>query len=560
MSVGQEVLEEQSWSSRVLDRTKWSRKEYIAFMVGFLVQAFLFSFEANLYYGVIPTPTGLFDATSLTAILPTILQIVSAVLIPFYTKVSDVIGRAEALSISLVFYVSGYIIQGLSNDFGQLAAGQLVYAVGYTGFLCLTQILVVDATALNNRGIYFALWGMGSGLNIWTTQLLIDPLTVHGNWRHSYIICTTVAVAGGIACLVPLWHLQRKGEKALGERPRRSLKWFLHEFDVIGATLLTVTLSLLLFPLIVAGTYDDGFGNPVIFGCLIAGGIALVLLVLWEGKFTDRPILPMRIWTQRTCFGGLCGHLISTIMSSANWMYFTVYLVVSRKLSFGEAFLLERGYQMGYLVFALITGFLMKKYNASRRFVWIGFFCCALGTALMIPARLPDSSDSFVVISQTIVGIGGGMTSTAALVSITGSVHRRDYAVIIGANQILGSIGSALAGALAGGIWTQMLPARLAFYVEGEYNEFKIMNDPEFVKALPEPMFSQVIDAYSETQKVISIVSCSLVVLAGLATLMMEKVDLSMDQDTQDAKFGGTSVSKDVETPDEKEDVVDEKK
>lgn len=322
----------------------------------------------------------------------------------------------------------------------------------------------------------------------------------------------------------------------------------MHEFDSIGAILLTAALSFLLFPLILAGSYDDNWGNPTIIGCLCAGVVALALLIVWEIKFTNRPFMPMRIWTQRTCFGGLMGNLITTIQASINWMYFTVYLIVSRNVDSAGALLLERGYQMAYLIVALITGILMKKYNTSRPFVWIGISLCCIGTGLMIPARHPTSSDAFVVISQTIVGIGGGMSSNAALVSVTGVVHRRDYAIVIGANQLLGSIGAAIASATAGGIWTQLLPRRLAVHVTGEYDLNQAINNFYYVQELPEPTRSQVVAAYSDSQLVLSIIACSVVVLAGLCTLFMGHVDLTMTQEEQDAKFGGAVDAHDAST------------
>lgn len=358
--------------------------------------------------------------------------------------------------------------------------------------------------------------------------------------------------------LIPLWHLHRKNKKLQVAPPRRSLAWFLHEFDTIGALLLTAALSLVLFPLILARSLEGNWNNPAIIGCLCAGAVTLVFLTVWEAKYTNRPFMPMRIWTQRTCFGGLMGNLITTIQASINWMYFTLYLVVSRNIDFAGAQLLERGYQLAYLLFALLTGILMKKYNTSRPFVWIGILLCCIGTGLMIPARLPTSSDFFVVISQTIVGIGGGMSSNAALVSVTGVVHRRDYAVVIGANQLLGSFGAAIAAATAGSIWTQLLPKRLAEHVTGEYDEFQIMNDVYYVQALPEPTRSQVVAAYGDSQLVLSIISCSMVVLAGLCTLMMEHVDLTLTQEEQDAKFGGAIDSYDAPTS-VADDIIDEK-
>lgn len=107
-----------------------------------LIQAFVYSFEVNLMYNCLPFVTNQLQATSLASVLPTILQILSAALVPFYTKVSDVFGRAQSLTFAMVFYIAGYIIQGTTKSFLQLALGQISYGIGSTGMLTLTQVLI----------------------------------------------------------------------------------------------------------------------------------------------------------------------------------------------------------------------------------------------------------------------------------------------------------------------------------------------------------------------------------------------------------------------------------
>ncbi|KAF9349640.1 hypothetical protein BGX26_012101 [Mortierella sp. AD094] len=144
----------------------------------------------------------------------------------------------------------------------------------------------------------------------------------------------------------------------------------------------------------------------------------------------------------------------------------------------------------------------------------------------MIPARKPTSSDAFVVISQTIVGAAGGMANIASSVAVTGAVVRKDVSTVIGVTQILGAFGNAFGGALAGGIWTQYLPSRLHHYVTGPYDEYQVMNNPDYVSALDPTTKHQVIEAYSDSQMLMSIISMTLAVFACLCTVAMKHVDL----------------------------------
>ncbi|KAF9902169.1 hypothetical protein EC991_005215 [Linnemannia zychae] len=523
--------------SKILDPTRWTRKEYMFLIAGVLFQAFIYSFEVNLMYNTIPYITTVFKVISLTAVLPTILQILSAALVPFYTKVSDVFGRAQSLTVAMVFYVVGYIIQGTANSFLQFALGQIAYGIGSTGMLTLTQVLIADTTSLINRGIIFSLWDLPSAMNVFTTNRVGEILTdgPGSNWRNVYIITSVLSVVGAIALLVPLWYLQRKTQKQGTIIQHRSIAWLLNEFDAIGALLITLAMSLTMLPMILAKSFEGNWANPKILGMFCTGIVCYGLLAIWEIKFTNRPIMPMRIWTNRTCFGGLVVMFFMTVMAAMNWQYYTYYLMVSRDLNYADALLLERGYQVAYLVFQTITGVLMKRFKVLRPFVWIGIVIHTIGIGLMIPARAPDSHDAFVVISQTIVGAAGGMANIAASVAVTGAVDRKDIAVVIGVTQILGSFGSAVGSALAGGVWTQYLPTRLIKHVTGTYDEYEAMNNPLYIAALEPVTKRQIIEAYGDSQKLMSIMSVSLAVFACGCAFLMQHVDLTRDQNAEEA-------------------------
>ncbi|KAG0053565.1 hypothetical protein BGZ83_000849 [Gryganskiella cystojenkinii] len=523
-------------STKILDRSLWSRKEYMFLVAGVLTQAFFYSFETNLMYNCLNAVTATFEVSSIASILPTILQILSAALVPFYTKISDVVGRAQALTFAMISYLIGYTIQGSAKKFLQFALGQIVYGIGSTGMQTLTQVLIADTTKLRNRGIFFSLYDLPSLVNIFATNPLTDPLTdtqkyPGANWRNVYLIIGILAALGSIAILTPLWYLQRKSQKKVTVQ-RRSIAWLLHEFDAVGAILITLAMSLTLLPMILARTFEGNWKNPKILGMFFPGVLLYGVLAYWEIKYTDRPIMSMKIWSNPSCFGGLVVQFFMTVMAAMNWQYYTLYLSVSRDISFGDALWLERGYQAAYLIFQLITSLLMRKYNTLRPFIWVGIIVHTIGIGLMIPARAPTSSDAFVVISQTIVGAAGGMANIAASVLVTGVVSRQDLATVIGCTQILGAFGSAFGSAVAGGVWTQYLPTRLAKHITGPYDEYGAMNSPTIYIPTLDPLTrSQLVEAYSDSQKLMSIISCALAVFACLATIPIKHLDLNSDHE-----------------------------
>ncbi|KAF9923320.1 hypothetical protein FBU30_006617 [Linnemannia zychae] len=534
--------------TNILERKHMSKHEFYWLWAGVLIQALCISFEACLTQGIGGYVAAYFGVTSLTAVLPTILAVLSTALVPFYTKVSDVFGRAESLTYAFGSYLLGLTIEGCSQSFLQLAIGQIFYGMGLTGIQALSQVVIADTTSLLHRGIMFAMYDMGNVANIWVAQVLIDPITLGGDadkWRIGYIAMGCVSGFGALALLFPLWYVQVSlKRRKVATPPRRTLRWLFSEFDVPGAILIILALSLTLLPLILARRVSKNWQSPSIIGLFCSGIFFFIILFVWEGKWAKKPILSIKIVTNRTVFGSLMIMFLLKVLGNVVWQYLTQFFVVSRDMTFGQAYLLVRGFQMAWLVFQLIAGLIMYRYKKARLLVWVGIIIYVIGVGLMIPARHQNASDAFIVISQTIAGAGGGLAHLACSVLVTGVVHKNDIATVVGASQILVSFGSAVGNAAAGGIWTQYLPSRLNERVTGPYDQTKAMNDPlKYVKSLDPITKQQVIDAYSDSQKFMSIIGLAVAALTIVCAAFLQHVDLELDQDTQDRLALGEDAS-----------------
>ncbi|KAF9973499.1 hypothetical protein BGZ73_003269 [Actinomortierella ambigua] len=525
--------------SHIIDRKYLSKKEYYWLWGSVLVLAYCTSFESAVSGGIQNYVTAYFEVTSLSALLPTIMAALSTALIPLYTKVSDVFGRAGSLTFAFTMYLLGLIIAGTAHSYQHLAIGEIINGIGNTGIGTLSQVVIADTTSLLQRGIMFAMYDVGSLMNIWVSQALIDPLTLGGapdKWRLAYVITGVVAAFGCIFFVIPLWHLTLKlKRRQVAIPPRRSIRWLLTEFDVVGALLMCSSLALTCIPLMIARRTRNNWNDGGMIAMVVLGALAFIGLIVWDAKFAKRPILSRKIWSNRTAFAGLVIMFLLKLMGHVSWQYLTQFLVISRDLTFGQSTLLVRGYGNGWLAAQLLSAFIMKKWKCPRILIWVGLVIYITGCGLMIPARFPHASSALIATSQALGGIGGGLAFLPCSVLVTGVVHKKDIASVIGATQILVWFGAGVGGAVSGGIWTQYLPTRLHKHVTGPLDERRAMNDPlKYIKSLDPVTKAQVVEAYSDSQKLMSIVGLAFAALTLICASMLQHVDLDQDQDTQD--------------------------
>jgi len=419
-----------------------------------------------------------------------------------------------------------------------------VYAFGYSGASILGPITIADLTNVVDRGLLQGLYNVPSLINIFLAPKAGQALFNSGNWRFGYGLNSLLIFVTSFPLLFCLWKLNVKVKKSglLQEFKEEQKKvrqeenltfwekcvWFIVEIDIIGSLLLVAGLCLILLPLVLA------------LGTLCSGVVAWALFGLWEWKMAKKPIIPLAKWNTRTPLYGVCALSTVTIISSTNWQFFLTYLMVSRRIDSEKAILLERGYNVAYIICEVIAGYLMKRFRVWKPFVWAGVSLIILGVGLMIPARLPSSSDAFVVISQTIVGIGSGFLYTPMLVAIQSSVPHEDLAVSTAMMQVGGAIAASIGSTMAGSIWNNMLPGQIAKYVPGEYHYAQIVGSVPYALALPTEQYNGVVQAYGHVQMILSIIAICIAVVTFCFTIPMktfglEDYDAEKEEQEQEA-------------------------
>ncbi|KAG0166922.1 hypothetical protein DFQ28_006563 [Apophysomyces sp. BC1034] len=512
-----------------------SHTDRIVIFIGLTLLSWAITWEAYMVFIITPTVTSRLSANNISSILSTVLYILQTALLPIYSKLADFMGRAETYAISLMFYVVSFVIMATAQNYDTLVGGQVVYAFGNSGCVILGPIVIGDMTSVVNRGLFQAAYNVPSLISMFASTYVAEMLLARDLWRWIYGMNPILLIITSAPLLVGLWNVQAKIRQA-GARDRKptekkgtlleKISWLAVEVDLIGSLLLVAGLCLVLFPLVLAVPRLGGWESGITISTLSCGVLAWVLFGLWESKFAKKPIISLTRWESSNPLWGVLAALAVTMLASANWQYFTTYLQVSRRASPAKAVLLERGYSVAYIFAQLLVGYLMKRTRVWRPFVWSGVFLLILGVGLMVPARLPTSSDAFVVISQTIAGIGSGMLAMPIMVAVQSSVPHSDMATVTSFYQVAGSLGSCFGSTMAGAIWNALLPGKFAKYVPGEYDYLKIVQSIDYALALPQDQYEGVVKSYGEVQKILSIISVFIAFSTFVFTIPLEAFGL----------------------------------
>ncbi|KAI9294603.1 MFS general substrate transporter [Neoconidiobolus thromboides FSU 785] len=507
-----------------------SRKELWTSYAGIFLISYITSLEGDLRSDLLNIALSDFQTNSLTSIFFLVTNLIGLILIPLYSKLTDYFGRIEMYFVALSFYLLGLTLISFANLFPVYYAGWLITNIGATGYESIKLIIIADLSSLANRANLSVLDSIPVVINSWVGSLLLTPISENLGWRWGSLIPIIAFVPCIGLFFGTMFYLQRKARrqtdtfisiKCFGIL--NGLKNVYNEIDIIGFVLLITSLIMILLPINIAGTLEDGWSTPSMIALMVVGGILFMGLLLWESDYAKLPLIPLELLKTKTTLGAILILSLSAMDAGLNWQYFYLYFMITRKLDPTSASLLFKGYQMCYLISGLITGILIKK-NYNFKYILIvgaGLNCIALGT--MISARFPHSSEVAIHATQSIAGIGQAILDICVVIAYQGSVNRKDVATITSIAQIFRGVSTAFGGTLAGMIWNQVIPEFINQKVKGEIDLTRTMNEISYVRDLPDSQFEQVVAAFGDGQMIISAISCGLAGLGFLIAIFMIK-------------------------------------
>ncbi|WP_374778337.1 MDR family MFS transporter [Streptomyces sp. NBC_01310] len=365
---------------------------------------------------------------------------------PLWGKLSDLFSKKLLVQISLVIYVLGSVVAGLSQNTGTLIACRVVQGIGVGGLSALAQIVMAAMISPRERGRYSGYLGAVFAVATVGGPLLGGVITDTDwlGWRWCFYVGVPFAV---IALIV----LQRTLHLPV---VRRDVK-----VDWLGAFLISGSVSLLLIWVTQAG--DSYAWISWQTWAMTGGAVALGLLfVLVESRASD-PIIPLRLFRNKTITLASAASLFVGIAMFSGTVFFSQFFQLARGESPKMSGILTIPMIVGLFVSSTLSGQVITKTGKWKAWIVCGGVLLTAGLGLLGTLR-HDTPYWHIAIYMAVTGLGLGMMMQNLVLATQNQVAPEDLGAASSVVTFFRSLGGAVGVSALGAVMAN----RVTHYVQ----------------------------------------------------------------------------------------------
>lgn len=464
-----------------------SHRQVLLLMTGLMTGMLLAALDQTIVGTALPTIVGELGGINHYSWVVTAYLLASTASTPLYGKVSDLIGRRPVFIFSIVTFLIGSMLAGLSQNMTELILFRGVQGLGAGGLMTLAFTIISDAVSPRERGRYQGLFGAVFGVSSVAGPLAGGYFAEH-NWRWIFYLNIPLGVLAIVVC----YHVMR----LIPEQHRR------HAIDWLGAAMMVAGVSSLLLALSWGGN-QYAWGSPTIISLFVTGAVLAVAFVFQERR-TREPILPMRLFRRLTfALSSSAGFILGLAMFGAI-IFIPLYLQIVKGATPTRSGLLMLPMMAGVIVTSVASGRAMSRFGRYKWFPVAG--TVALATGMMLFTRLQVNTSLWVsFIYMVVIGVGLGLSMQSLILAVQNAVELRDMGAGTAAATFFRSLGGSFGVAILGAVLNTRLNAELADRVPAAIRQLPpdqamrfaaatrggssiSINEPARILALPAPI------------------------------------------------------------------------
>ncbi|MBO3748476.1 MFS transporter [Streptosporangiaceae bacterium NEAU-GS5] len=476
-----------------------------ALMLGLLLAAL----DQTIVSTALPTIVGEFGGLAHLSWVVTAYLLASTVSTPLWGKLGDQYGRKGLFLTSIVIFLIGSALCGISQGMSQLIMYRALQGLGGGGLMVLSQAIVGDVVPARERGRYQGFFG-GTFAFASVVGPLVGGLFVdHLSWRWVFYVNLPIGVVAMFVIAATL--------------PGRDQRTH-HKIDWLGTALLSAAVVCVVLVTSWGGV-QYAWSSPVIIGLAVAAAVLLLAWVVAE-RHAAEPVIPLRLFRLRVyTVTSAIGFIVGFAMFGA-LAYLPLFLQVVHGVSATRSGLYLLPMMAGMLTTSILAGRAISRTGHYRKYPIAGTGVTTV--AMLLLSRLsPQTSTPVMGVYFLLLGVGLGLVMQVLVIAVQNVVDYADLGVATSSATFFRSIGGSFGVSIFGSIFASQLVVNIAsIRLPGGFNPAALQGNPHLVAGLPGPTAARVIEAYSDSITVIFVYAAAVAFVGFVLSWFLREVPL----------------------------------
>ena len=430
---------------------------------------------------------------------------------PIWGKMSDLFNKKLLVQLSIIIFVIGSMLAGISQNVPELIAMRVIQGIGMGGLTANAQSIIGAIIPPRERGRYSGY--MGATMAVATVSgpllggVIVDTPAL--GWRWTFFVCVPLAVIA-LAILQKYLHV---------ETIRRKVR-----IDYFGALFIAIAASLPLVWVSFAGNAFDWMS--VQSGLFVAGSLIAAGLAVFVESRHPEPLVPLKVVRDRTTALAIIGSVAVGVAMFGGSVFLGQYFQVAGGNSPTKAGLLTIPLMLGSFFGTVGAGQLISRTGRWKRFLVLGSVLLLVGMGFL--GTIDHTTPTWhVSIFMAAMGLGMGMLLQNYVLAVQNTVDVTEVGAASATVAFFRSLGGAVGVSVLGAI----LADRVNGDVSSKLSALGVSPDGGSgslldLKDLPTPVLHIVQSAYGDATGYIFAIAAAVSVFSLIAALMMKEVPL----------------------------------
>lgn len=366
-------------------------------------------------------------------------MITLTVLLPFFGRLADILGRSKLYNIGFVIFTIGSWFCGMANSASFIIGARVLQAVG-AGLLQANSVaLITQAFPGNERGKAIGIQGAVQAIAMAVGPFVGGVLISAVGWRLVFYINIPIGIVGTIAAMFILPVQEKSTVK--------------QSIDYVGTVFFASGLAFLV--LLFNEGVKLGWESPTILTYGLLSVVLLGLFVITELR-VENPLLDINMFRNPTFFLGNITGMMSYYVLFA--VLFLMPFYCERVLNYSPALTgsLLTPIPLAMAVIAPFAGWVSDKYRAGTRLMTSGgMLVCGIACfALLFMGH--HASLLLLVAELILLGLGMGMFTPPNNSAIMGAAPREKLGLAGGILNMMRSLGLIFGVDISGLVFTTL--------------------------------------------------------------------------------------------------------